>query len=315
MGRSGISTEDDGNLKYFGPHVLGDEVYPPDHPEILKWVKHVKWSTGKAPVIIIDALIRFLPEDGDENSTKDIKKLWRQLAKLKNLGCAVIVLHHTGKGDSTKKTGGRGSSDIPAGANFVFMITNPGKDGADLVKMEITRQKKRNNYPFGLDGKMTVNLSESGELTAESINQPLIDLLRKNPDITGSDFEDLAQKAKIGGGQKAVRKFLKEGVKTGHISERAGERTSKHFTWMAVDSDPQKMRKADAPKAASTVVERKQRVAKDFKPHVASRPLTEDDDDDEPREYTIDDLNDWHQYDEAEFDEDAAVYASEMEAE
>ena len=123
------------------------------------------------------------------------------------------------------------------------MITNPGKDGADLVKMEITRQKKRNNYPFGLDGKMTVNLSESGELTAESINQPLIDLLRKNPDITGSDFEDLAQKAKIGGGQKAVRKFLKEGVKTGHISERAGERTSKHFTWMAVDSDPQKMRK------------------------------------------------------------------------
>ena len=67
----------------------------------------------KIDVVIIDALYRALPEDVDENSNGQITRIYNQLDTFaQKSGAAVIIVHHTSKGNQA----GKGITDVGSGA-------------------------------------------------------------------------------------------------------------------------------------------------------------------------------------------------------
>jgi hypothetical protein len=189
----------------------------PDDPMILRWAL----KQNPRPVIVVDTLSRSMDGD-DENDTQHIGKFWARFDKLLRANCSIIILHHSGKGDSTKTY--RGSSDIPGPADYHFVLSNESPSKQRLTKMKLQRVKQREPADaFSED--VLINISATGEFTAEmpedESNDKLLALLRENQGVTGNKFEELAKEIDIG--QTAVRKFLADKVKSEEVEKRKGE--------------------------------------------------------------------------------------------
>ncbi len=77
--------------------------------------KHAE-SLGGYSVIVLDALYRFLPPKVSENDNAGMMSVYNTLdAIAKTLDAAVIVIHHTSKGDQSSK----GVTDVGAGAGSI----------------------------------------------------------------------------------------------------------------------------------------------------------------------------------------------------
>src|SRR5262249_3356615 len=66
----------------------------------------INFTRQHQPLIIYDSLIEFNP--GSEQSSTETRAFMRLLRNLANLGATVVILHHTGKAESSKQY--RGSS-------------------------------------------------------------------------------------------------------------------------------------------------------------------------------------------------------------
>jgi hypothetical protein len=117
-------------LKYVGMHTFG-QMFSPASPEIVEWAEDCK------PIIVIDSFRAAFA--GKENSSEDVRKFFLELDKLKNAGAAVILLHHTGKAETTKDY--RGSSDIKAAIDVGYTLVNDG--GTRLTDLTLTAFKMR----------------------------------------------------------------------------------------------------------------------------------------------------------------------------
>ena len=132
-------------FKYFGAHVIG-EVPMPGSKEIEEWIIR----TEPKPVIFVHGLIAFL--EGKENSSDDIRTFFNPLRRLANLGAAVVVLHHTGKGESSESY--RGSSDIKASCDVGLTLKNAGETKLTNLSLkpfkarEGTRTRLRDYAPY-----------------------------------------------------------------------------------------------------------------------------------------------------------------------
>ena len=138
-----LKIEDGGNFKYFGSNFPQVDVPMPGSKMVEKWVD----KQNIRPVILCDSFANFL-EGGDENSAKDVGKLWENIRRLRRFGVSFIFLHHLGKGQEAADFI-RGSTAIRAGVDFAFKVENttPGSNNRDkdLSQMRITRVKHRNN--------------------------------------------------------------------------------------------------------------------------------------------------------------------------
>ncbi|MCF8014065.1 AAA family ATPase, partial [Candidatus Woesearchaeota archaeon] len=108
-------------------------------------------------VIIIDSAVRFI--DGDENSSKDIRKIYEFIRPLINKhNVSWILLHHLRKGYGNKSVNDlRGSGDFGAFVDVIIMVS---KNGDVLtVKQEKNRHQKP-LCPF----KVTFIDTEEGDL-------------------------------------------------------------------------------------------------------------------------------------------------------
>ena len=75
---------------------------------------------GKLELIIIDTLTANFGT-GNENQTEDMKQFINQCNEIRRrLGCAILVIHHTGLGDKSRT---RGSTVLSAGADSVFRVS------------------------------------------------------------------------------------------------------------------------------------------------------------------------------------------------
>jgi RecA-family ATPase len=156
-----LQIQDGGNFRYFGSNFPQVDVPMPGSKMVEKWVD----KQSVKPVILCDSFVNFL-EGGDENSAKDVAKLWDNIRKLRRFGVSFIFLHHLGKGVNAADFI-RGSTAIRAGLDFAFKVENttPGANNRDknLTQMRITRVKHRNNSKFGnQDSQMTIQIGESG---------------------------------------------------------------------------------------------------------------------------------------------------------
>lgn len=91
-----------------------------------------EWKRNKRPqldVLVIDTL-HTASEAADENSSTDMGNVLKSCRMASNeLGCAVILVHHTNKGGTSE----RGSSSLRGAMDFMISVTPVGENGTNAV--------------------------------------------------------------------------------------------------------------------------------------------------------------------------------------
>jgi predicted ATP-dependent serine protease len=221
-----LGIQDGGGLKIWGAWLP----YPVPQPaagSILGWVE----QTNPKPLIIIDSLIAFL--EGDENDAAVMRAFMQQLRRLADLGAAVIVLHHSGKAETTRNF--RGSSDFKASIDVGYTLTNLGEGRLERLRLRAFKTR------FMVESDLIIHYRDGQFISDErsaaveiTVTEQLRALLRRNPDIKGVKFQSEA--ASLGLGAYRARTFLEEGVKLGVIVRTRGKNNSAHYR-LAGDSE------------------------------------------------------------------------------
>ena len=87
--------------------------------QVTEIIQEMSSEHGSPALVIVDTLNRNFG-GGDENSTADMTRFINGLDRLKHeLGTAIMVVHHTGLGDTQR---GRGSSALKAAVDSEFRL-------------------------------------------------------------------------------------------------------------------------------------------------------------------------------------------------
>lgn len=223
-------------FKYWGPWAGS----PPalNSPLLAKYVA----DRNPKPLIVVDSFVK--AHDGDENSSTETRAFMDSARFLANLGACVLFLHHTGKAETAKNY--RGSSDIPAGLDAGWLVSNLGEDGR-LGKLRLKAFKTRIAVTLDsifeyANGDFAANARR--DEISKTVTGQLSDLLRQHPDIKRSEFE--AEAAKRGLGRNRARVFLDNGAAAGTVIETAGEKRNIKLYRLAI-SDPSRDELASSP--------------------------------------------------------------------
>jgi putative DNA primase/helicase len=168
-----------------------------DKPEgLYRVVQEIRVSQAKPSVIVIDTLHRFLT--GDENSAKDAGVMLKSCdALIREFDCCVILVHHTGVGESAQGRL-RGSSSWRAAVDIEIMITKQDK--------QITiSQKKSKDADLIADKIVTLSSAKyfdrknkKGEQIYSAVidhNAVIIDSLKYDKDLRKKQIKELWCKA------------------------------------------------------------------------------------------------------------------------
>jgi RecA-family ATPase len=200
-------------FKYWGGH-LGVDAPLPGSESIKEWIA----KTNPRPVIIVDSLIRFLK--GKEDNSEVISAFFEPLRNLTHLGCTVVVLHHTGKSESSQEY--RGSSDIEGAIDVGYAVHNADRERLTNMKLKLIKGR------VAVASEIAFTYSD-GEFIPQELKAArehnLTQLLRLNPGIIKSEFEKLAMSKQVS--RNEVRDFIDTGIGFGTILTRQGERNAK----------------------------------------------------------------------------------------
>jgi hypothetical protein len=123
--------------------------------EVQAFIASIKKAGMNPKLVIIDTVARAMP-GLDENDAVGAGQLIQASEQIsRELGCAVILIHHSGK-DETK--GMRGSSAIPAGADAIFKV----KRSPDSLAVSLSCEKMK-------DADEPPRIHLRGELVAGSL--------------------------------------------------------------------------------------------------------------------------------------------------
>jgi hypothetical protein len=111
---------DESRIKIWGGW-CDQEAPLPDAPAVLEWVE----SCDPPPLVVVDSYGAFF--SGDQNDATETRKFMHRCRRLADRGVTVIVLHHSGKSESSKDF--RGSSDFAAELDLGFAVSNVGEEG------------------------------------------------------------------------------------------------------------------------------------------------------------------------------------------
>jgi hypothetical protein len=209
-----LRIQDGSSLRIWGGW-LPDEAPEPGATVILEWIDRC----NPKPLIIVDSLIAFLA--GDENDAQVVRAFMQQLRNLADAGAAVVVLHHSGKGESTRDY--RGSSDFKASIDVGYSLSSFGEGCLDRLRLKAFKTR------FVVVSDLILRYSD-GEFTADekpntvnaTVTAQLTELLRTNPGIKSKEFEEKAANARLGWNR--ARQFLKDGLASGSVRSESGAR-------------------------------------------------------------------------------------------
>jgi hypothetical protein len=216
-----LGVQDGGGLKIWGAW-LPQPVPQPAASSIQAWVER----SHPKPLIIIDSLIAFL--EGDENDAAVMRAFMQQLRTLADLGAAVIVLHHSGKGEATRNY--RGSSDFKASIDVGYTLTNLGEGQLDRLRLKAFKTRftvVSDLILYYRDGQFTAD--DRPAAVTETVTAQLVALLQQNPGISAREFEQKAADAGLGWGR--ARQFINDGKSTGSIRQERGPRNQLFHFW------------------------------------------------------------------------------------
>jgi len=215
-----LGIRDGGNLKVWGGW-CAVEPPGPDSTELLGWVK----SCDPKPLLIWDSLISF--HTGEENDAGETRRYMQGYRHLADLGACIMVLHHSGKGETTKDY--RGSSDIKASIDTGWHLANFGEGRLERLRLRAWKCR----FAVASDVLLTYR---DGQFVAEAassmrtVTELLADLLKANPGVKAADFETLARDKGLG--RDRARQFLDEGVAAGRIRRDRGDHNTRNHTWI-----------------------------------------------------------------------------------
>ncbi len=98
-------------------------------------------------LLIIDTLKRFM-SDLDENSSTEMARITGQLRELTRYGASVLVLHHAKK--DGEKPGYRGSSELGAGVDVVYLVEKGTNNGEEYLKITSVKDRFKPTGAFML---------------------------------------------------------------------------------------------------------------------------------------------------------------------
>jgi hypothetical protein len=179
---------------------------PPPNPNNPLVVEFARQFQG---LIIYDSLIEFLT--GSEQSSNETRAFMRYFRTLANLGAAVVVLHNTGKADSSKLY--RGSSDIKAAVDMAYLVEKDSAQPNRLDKLSMTCFKGRlmpgRNFAFEFHkGKGFVACGPGSE--KRRLLDVLIDVVRQVPGMNQSAI--IRKVHEKGFARQEIERCLENGV-------------------------------------------------------------------------------------------------------
>ncbi len=219
-----LGIRDSENYRVWG---AWEQEEPPDANSqlVAGWVV----STDPKPVIFVDSLVAF--RSGDENDAAATRAHMDGYRKLANFGATIVILHHNGKGESSKDY--RGSSDFKASLDVGYLVTNIGNPARiESLRLKAFKQRFAVNAEFVLrfrDGEFQADQHCDEQQTNLAI---MVRLLMENPRVTIKEFEKLATAKGVG--NHRARSFLKSGVSEGSIDLETGQNNAKYYTWLGV---------------------------------------------------------------------------------
>jgi archaellum biogenesis ATPase FlaH len=220
-----LGIQDGPNFKVWGGWAL-DEPPAPYTPIIIDWVT----SCEPKPLIVVDSLVSF--HGGNENDATETRAFMQGFRRLADLGATIILLHHSGKGESSREY--RGSSDIKASIDVGYHLANLG-DASQLGMLRLKAFKAR----FSVQPEIILNYRAGrfeidGHIPSQTVSESLRVLLIANPGIKAQEFESMAQGKGLG--RDRARSFLKNGVYEGTIQTAPGPFNTRFHTWTGDDS-------------------------------------------------------------------------------
>ena len=171
-----------------------------------------RFADRHKPLIVFDSLIAFHPgSEQDASETRQYLQMFRNLTKY---GATVLVIHHTGKGENTKKY--RGSSDILASIDVGWVMNSRANLQGITLSPFKSREGATEAIKVGFDGVRFSTLSNDlQDLVRETIE--------KNPGINETKL--ISQLVGVVPERKLMD-ILHEGLLNGSIIKSKGARNA-----------------------------------------------------------------------------------------
>jgi archaellum biogenesis ATPase FlaH len=189
----------------------------PDCKPVLGWAREHKG------LIIYDSLIQFHP--GSEQDSSETRKYLDHYRRLVNEGCAVILLHHTGKGENSKQY--RGSSDIKAAADQAFCLELVGQSEEGHSSLRLMPFKSRMAHIKPLRFEMTSSGFQVSTYSGPTNRQIFEQIIAEKPDMLGGEIVKLAQARGIA--KNRAEQLLASGAREGWLVVTVGPRNAKQY--------------------------------------------------------------------------------------
>lgn len=151
----------------------------------------IEFASRHKGLIIYDSLVEFHP--GCEQSSTETRAFMRQFRKLAHLGATVVVLHHTGKAETSKQY--RGSSDIKAAVDTAYLLEKVSGESESLGKLSLTCFKGRlmPGQNFGLEYIKGQGFLESAHVPRKrSLEEVIAEILEETPGVNQRNLVRLA---------------------------------------------------------------------------------------------------------------------------
>ncbi len=178
----------------------------------------LQFARAHRPLIIFDSLVGFHP--GSEQDASETRRHMQAYISLAAAGASVVVLHHTGKADTTKQY--RGSSDIKAAVDVAWVLESLSEPDAGIRSLRLKAFKNRLTLPETVCIEYQDGLFVLSAQRAQTNREILERLIAEHPGASRGHMEKLAAAAGIP--QKRTRALLDAAARDGWLSVERGPR-------------------------------------------------------------------------------------------
>jgi RecA-family ATPase len=194
----------------------------PPGPHIKRLYEYV---SATKPLIIYDSFVAFHP--GSEQDATETRQYMDNFRIMAGLGASILLIHHTGKGESTKAY--RGSSDIKASVDVMFVM-NTKRPRLELIELvpEKIREGTLDKISLAVEGTNWVRLDHEFIKPTDPDWIRITEIVKRNPGSNQSKLFKLLDGMNIT--QPRVRKILKAGELNGTFIVSKGENNASIYS-------------------------------------------------------------------------------------
>jgi hypothetical protein len=183
----------------------------------------IEFARQHKPLIIFDSLIEFHP--GSEQSSTETRAFMKYFRALANLGATIVVLHHSGKAETSKIY--RGSSDIKAAVDTAYQLESADKESPRLGRLTLKCFKGRlapgQNFAMEFRDKEGFVPSDVPART-RTVTEIITEILDLQPN---SNQSEIVRQGQV---QGCTKRQIEDCLKTGKWGTTQGPKNSILYT-------------------------------------------------------------------------------------